>query len=115
MELGVNIIKEISISQFKEKCTYLLGKISKLNKKVFVTDIYPYFNLNYGVSDEKLDSFRNSLKELTSNYKNIIYIPRYKLLKSKTNLCADLIRPDIDGHIGISRNLVEMIKKYLQK
>lgn len=115
LELGVNIIKEISVSQFKEKCTYLLGKISKLNKKVFVTDIYPYFNLNYGVSDEKLDLFRNSLKEITSDYKNIIYIPGYKLLKSKTNLCADLIHPDIDGHFEISRNLVGMIKEYLQK
>lgn len=113
LELGVNIIEEISVSQYKEKCSYLLEEINKLNKKVFITDIYPYFNLNYGVSDEKLDSFRNTLKEISKNYKNIIYIPGYELLKSKTNLCADLIHPDIDGHIEISRNLVEIIKENL--
>ena len=48
----------------------------------------------------------------------VVPIPKYSSLlidKSKTNLFADLIHPDIDGHIGISRNLVEMIKKYLQK
>ena len=114
LELGVNIIEEVSVSEYKEKSLYLLKKLNQLDKTIFITDIYPYFNLNYGVSDEKLDLFRKTLKEISSEFKNIIYIPAYKLLKSKTNLCADLIHPDVDGHKEISRNLVEIIKKYIK-
>ena len=113
-ELGINIIDEISVDEYKEKCSYLLEKLDKLNKTLFVTDIYPYFNLNCGVSNDKLNSFRNCLKELSKGYKNVIYIPGYELLKSKTNLCADLVHPDIDGHKEIFENLVKIIKAKIQ-
>lgn len=113
-ELGVNIIEEVSVDEYKSRCQYLLEKISKKDKPVFVTDIYPYFNLNYGVSNEKVFSFRNVLKELSSKYKNIIYIESNKLLKSKTNLCADLIHPDIDGHFEIYKNLSKIIGDYIK-
>ena len=114
LELGVNIIEEVSVSEYKKKSLYLLKKLNQLDKTIFITDIYPYFNFNYGVTDKKIDLFRKTLKEISSEFKNIIYIPGYKLLKSKTNLCADLIHPDIDGHKEISRNLVEIIKNYIK-
>lgn len=113
-ELGVNIIEEITLEEYKSRCLYLLEKMSKINKPIFVTDIYPYYNLKYAVSDEKLNSFRKVLKELTSKYENVIYIKSNKLLKTKTNLCADLIHPDIDGHFEIYKNLSKIIENYIK-
>ncbi len=113
-ELGVNIIEEVTLEEYKTRCAYLLENISKINKPIFVTDIYPYYNLKYGVSDEKLESFRKALKEISSKYQNIIYIESNKLLKTKTNLCADLIHPDIDGHFEIYQNLSEIIENYIK-
>ena len=39
-ELGVNIIEEVTLEEYKKRCLHLLEKISKVNKPIFVTDIY---------------------------------------------------------------------------
>lgn len=111
IELGINIINEISLSEYKEKCTYLLKNITASKKQVFVTDIYSYFNERCGVSDRKLSSFRNSLKRLTKEYDNVVYVSGKSLLKDRTNLCADLVHPDINGHLSIYGNLLKIMKK----
>ena len=61
-----------------------------------------------------INSFRKALNELTSKYENVIYIESNKLLKTKTNLCVDLIHPDIDGHFEIYQNLSKIIENYIK-
>ena len=111
LELGINIISEISTSEYKDKCLYLLEQITKSQKKFFVTDIFSYYNEKCGVSISKLNSFRKELKNLCKNFTNITYISGKSLLKNRNYLCADLVHPDVEGHQIIYQNLIKIIRK----
>lgn len=113
LELGINIINSITIDEYKNRCAYLLENISKTNKKIFVTDIFSYYNEACGVSLYKLNSFCKTLKDLCNKYNNVIYIKGRKLLNNRNNLCADLVHPDIKGHQEIYNKLIKIIKKNL--
>lgn len=117
IELGINVIDNMDEEEFYKRVYYLLDVISKnhLNSKIFVIDIYNYFNEVCGVSDKKLLRFRNIVKSICKllNRDNIIYISAKNILKTRANLCADLVHPDLDGHLEIYQNLYLKIKKYL--
>lgn len=113
IELGINIINDIEVDEYKEKCSYLLSQITKKKINIFMTDIYSYYNERCGVSDDKLSSFRDTLKSLCLGYGNVIYIPGNSLLPTRSHLCADLVHPDIDGHRIIYSNLIKEIRKHV--
>lgn len=117
IELGINIIDDMPIEEFYNRAYYLLDIVSKehTNSKIFVIDIYNYFNEICGVNDNKLSKYRNVVKSICQllNRSNIIYIPAKNILKSRMNLTADLVHPDLDGHLEIYHNLSKKIEKYL--
>lgn len=113
IELGINVINDIDVNEYTERCSYLLKEITKKKIKIFITDIYSCYNEKCGISDDKLFSFRESLKTLCLVYSNVIYIPGNKLLPTRTHLCADLVHPDIDGHRIIYSNLIKEIRKHV--
>jgi len=117
IELGINVIDDMDEKEFYKRVYYLLDIVSKnhLNSKIFVIDIYNYFNEVCGVNDRKLSRFRNIVKSICKllNRDNMIYISAKNILKTRTNLCGDLVHPDLDGHLEIYQNLSKKIEKYL--
>lgn len=118
IELGINIIDDMPIEEFYKRAYYLLDTISKthLNSKLFVIDIYNYFNEVCGVNERKLNKYRNMVKAICEllNRENIVYISAKKILKTRMNLTADLVHPDLDGHYEIYSNLYKIIEKYIK-
>ena len=118
IELGINIIDDMDELEFYNRASYTIDTISNKhpNSTIFVLDIFNYFNEICGVSIDKLNNYRcivkNICKELKRN--NIVYISSKELLKTRANLCADLVHPDIDGHYEIYQNLSKIIKKHLK-
>lgn len=114
IELGINIIDDMDINEFYKRAYYLLDNISlsHQNSKLFVIDIYTYFNEVCGVNDKKLNQYRNVIKTICNELRreNIIYVSAKKLLKTRKNLSADLVHPDLDGHLEIYNNLSKIIK-----
>ena len=117
IELGINIIDDMQIEEFYKRAYYLLDNISLKHpvSKLFVIDIYNYFNEACGVNKYKLRKYRNVIKTICEelNRENIIYIPAKTLLKSRMNLTADLVHPDLDGHLEIYNHLSKVIRKHI--
>ncbi len=120
IELGINIIDHVSVQEYKKRCEYFLDEMIKNNKSAifYITDVFSYFNTRCNVQDDKLSAYRETLRNICFKYKKtnkVYYIPGDKLLKNTCNICADLVHPDIDGHLEIYSNLVEFIAKNEKK
>ena len=115
MELGINVIDSFDAEQFRERVHYLLTSIGALDfyERIYVIDIFPYFNEMCGVSEEKLELFRRIVKEetLALNNPKIKHLRGDSLLSDRSKLCADLVHPDIDGHFEIYSNLLKVINE----
>lgn len=117
IELGINIIDDMEEKEFYKRAYYLVNQVSLYHpdSKIFVIDIYTYFNEVCGVDDLKLQRYRNIVKKICKEIKrdNIIYLSAKQIFKTRKNLSADLVHPDLFGHFEIFNNLVKKMDKYL--
>lgn len=113
IELGINIINQVSVDEYADRCNYFLKTMisSHPNSIFYIVDIFSYFNRQCGVSNDKVEAYAQKLKSICHKFDNVYYLSGKKLLKHKNKLCADLVHPDLDGHIEIYRNLKRSIKE----
>ena len=112
LELGINVISHISAEEFEKRVKYAFEAMPK-DKRIYATGMYDcYITLdeNHPLS-EKFKIFNGIVLNLSKEYGHINYIDPKKILDSPTYLSDDMIHPTDFGHIQMSQNLFNEIKK----
>lgn len=115
IELGINVIAEWTVNEFQEKVRCFLRRVIPHHPQVrfYITDLFPYFNRSCGTGDEKVRDYQKVVADEVAalNAPNVRLIRASDLLSSRTNLTADLVHPDLDGHREIAENLIRFMKR----
>ncbi len=119
LELGVNVISEYSVDEFRERAEYLVKNIcmKKPDNYVFLTGFYwsSLFLSKDKARVNKIIEFESVLKNIKMKYNlaNLIYINgRKEIMDSPSYLSFDLVHPSDYGHIRMGENLSEIIARY---
>lgn len=113
LELGINVIENCSVEEFKKKVDYFIGKIAKKNpeKWIFCIDIFTCAR-DYN-EDEKIELFRKVVRDKVKELSlpKVIYISGKELLTVPNGLTMDLLHPSAVGMEEIANKLYEIIKQ----
>jgi lysophospholipase L1-like esterase len=120
LELSVNMVGRFTGEEFRERVTYLVGKLADVdpNKPVFCITIYPYFRdlddcFSSGTEISDPATFREVLRDVVKkiNKPNLFLIEGSELLPDISGLTDDLIHPGIHGMVQIGEELARRIKE----
>lgn len=109
LEIGINFYSD-EISSIKKRVKYMLETVRKAHpeKYIFCTDIF------YANTKEDISVVREAIKTSVLEVKDekIIFIDALSLMGEANLLSEDHVHPSVEGHIKISDNLYNAIKKY---
>lgn len=112
LEMGINMIRNFSVEEFRRRVEYFIEKIAKSHpdKWVFCIDLFT-FSDDFDPSVKKHEAFRNVVKETVKNLDmpKLVYINGRILLKNMSGLTFDLVHPAPSGMEEIAYNLSNLI------
>ena len=115
LELGINMIANFEIKEFKKRVEYFIQKIATAHPEqwIFCIDLFT-FSADFDPVSTKQDEFRKIVKEAVEKLKmpKVIHLDGRDILKNPSGLMAeDLVHPSPEGMEEMARNLVKYIKK----
>ena len=113
LELGVNIIKKVTVEEFAERVDYFVSTISTRHpdKWVFCMDLFPMW-ADYGEDRRRARGFRKVVRDAVGrlDQPRLVHLDGRRLLKDLSNLTGDVVHLAPAGMEEVSANLARAIK-----
>jgi hypothetical protein len=106
IELGVNLMGELSCEEFKERAKIFIDVLSKDTRPILCTDI---FTLSQDMDKgSKAEEFRKIVRSLAEG--KLPYKCGREIMTTTAGLSADFTHPNLRGVNEIAKNMTEFIK-----
>jgi hypothetical protein len=116
MEMGINMIRNFDIEEFRKRVEYFIPRISQANKNkwIFCIDLFLFY-MDFEQKEEKEKAFREIIKNTVEklNLPKLVYIDGREILKSAAGLKIDLVHPSPAGMQEMAYNLAAIMKKLM--
>ncbi|MGI6106814.1 MAG: SGNH/GDSL hydrolase family protein [Lachnospiraceae bacterium] len=109
-ELGINMLRGFSESEFAGRVEEFLRILNSDPRPVFVTDIFGFSDPE---GQEKAMRFRKIVRDLAARYDHLVYTCGLDLLNDPYCISADLTHPALEGVEQIAERWSELMERYL--